>query len=152
MWAVGMAIGVLLLDLTPGYNVALMSYLFGNILLVVPSDLWLIAGLDIIILTTVIFLYNRFQSIFFDEEFSELQGVRVRLYYFILLCLIALTVVILIYVVGLILVIALLTVSFQAVKAAPLPLQGGHADHLVDRRGLEQGDGTDDAQDLSHLR
>jgi len=49
-WAVGMAVGVLFIARTPGYSVDLMSYLFGNILLVPPQDLWLMAGLDAVLL------------------------------------------------------------------------------------------------------
>ena len=109
LWAVGMAVGVIFISRTPGYNADLMSYLFGNILMVAREDLWLIAGLDLIILVVVVTAYRKFLALCFDEEFAELQGLRVQAYYFLLLCLIALTVVILIYVVGLILVIALLT-------------------------------------------
>lgn len=109
LWAVGMAVGVLFIARTPGYNVDLMSYLFGNILIVPPGDLALIAGLDVAIVALVVVFYRKFLAVCFDEEFARLQGVRVELIYILLLCLIALTVVTLIQVVGLILVIALLT-------------------------------------------
>lgn len=109
LWAVGMAVGVLFIARTPGYNADLMSYLFGNILIVPRSELILIAGLDAVILTLVIVFYRKFLAVCFDEEFARLQGVRVEFVYILLLCLIALTVVTLIQVVGLILVIALLT-------------------------------------------
>lgn len=109
LWAIGMAIGVLFISRTPGYNVDLMSYLFGNILLVPREDLYLIALLDGVIIITVLLLYKRFLAICFDSEFARIQGVAVEGLYLLLLCLIALTVVILIRVVGIILVIALLT-------------------------------------------
>jgi zinc transport system permease protein len=109
LWAIGMAVGIIFISRTPGYNADLMSYLFGNILMVTREDLWLIAGLDIVIVGLVILFYRKFLALCFDEEFAELQGLKVQAYYILLLCLIALTVVILIYVVGLILVIALLT-------------------------------------------
>jgi zinc transport system permease protein len=109
LWAVGMAVGVIFIFQTPGYNEDLMSYLFGNILLVSPRDLWLLAGLDLLVLTTALLFYNRFLAVCFDEEFAALRGLRSELYYLLLLCLTALTVVVLVTVVGIIMVIALLT-------------------------------------------
>jgi zinc transport system permease protein len=108
-WAVGMAVGVLFIARTPGYAVDLMSYLFGNILLVPHEDLWLMAGLDAVLLLTVAALRRPLLAVAFDEEFARLRGLPVTLLYLLLLCLVALTVVLLIRVVGLILVIALLT-------------------------------------------
>ncbi len=110
LWAVGMALGIILMDLTPGYHVDLMSYLFGSILAVPRSDLWLMIGVDLLILGTVFSRYNSFQAMSFDEEFAMTMGVPVRFLYFILLTMMALTVVMTIRVVGLILVIALLTI------------------------------------------
>ncbi len=104
-----MAVGVIFITRTPGYNVDLMSYLFGNILMVAKADLLLIAGLDVLIVVLVILFYRQFLAVCFDEEYARLQGIKVEAVYLLLLCLIALTVVILIQVVGLILVIALLT-------------------------------------------
>lgn len=109
LWAIGMAIGVLFISQTPGYNVDLMSYLFGNILMVPHRDLYLMAGLDAIILVVVFLFYKQFLAVSFDEEFARLRGVHVDFFYLLLLVMVALTVVILIQVVGLILVIALLT-------------------------------------------
>jgi zinc transport system permease protein len=109
LWAIGMAVGILFIYKTPGYNVDLMSYLFGNILLVERASVWQLAGLDALIIFLVLLFYKRFLAVCFDEEYSELQGVGVVSTYLLLLCLIALTVVILIQVVGIILVIALLT-------------------------------------------
>ncbi len=109
LWAVGMAIGVIFMSLTPGYNVDLMSYLFGNILMVTNPVLRVLIYLDLIILAVVGIFYRQFKLICFDEEYARLRGLSVELLYVLLLCLIALTVVILIKVVGLILVIALLT-------------------------------------------
>lgn len=108
-WAVGMAIGILFISRTPGYNVDLMSYLFGNILIVSSRDLWLMAGMDAVVLLMVLLFFRQFMAVAFDEEFARLRGVPVTRFYLILLSLVALTVVLLIQVVGLILVIALLT-------------------------------------------
>jgi zinc transport system permease protein len=110
LWAVGMALGVILLDLSPGYNVDLMSFLFGSILAVPTSDLWLMLVLNILILLTVAYFYNDFLALSYDEDFAKVRGVRVKLLYFILLAMVALSVVMIIRIVGLILVIALLTI------------------------------------------
>ncbi len=109
LWALGMAVGLLFITRTPGYNEDLMSYLFGNILLVGPKDLILLVVLDGIVVSLVILFYNQFLAVCFDEEFSRLRGVPVEFFYLLLLVLIALTVVLLISVVGIVLVIALLT-------------------------------------------
>jgi len=110
IWAVGMAIGVILLDLTPGYNADLMSYLFGSILAVPASDLWQMGAIGVGVVITVTFYYNDFLAMSYDDEFARLRRVPVTFLYCLLLVMIALTVVMIIRVVGLILVIALLTI------------------------------------------
>ncbi len=109
IWAVGMAIGVLFIALTPGYDKDLMSYLFGNVLLVGRQDLLLMAGLDVLLAAIVALWYRQFVAVAFDERFAAQRGLHVKLVYLSLLVLVAITVVLLIQVVGLILVIALLT-------------------------------------------
>ncbi len=109
IWAVGMAIGVLFIALTPGYDKDLMSYLFGNVLLVGARDLWRMAALDLLLVAAVALGYRQFVAVAFDEHFAAQRGLRVRLVYLGLLVLVAITVVLLIQIVGLILVIALLT-------------------------------------------
>lgn len=110
LWAAGMALGLVFISRTPGYNVDLMSYLFGNILLVSRTDLWLMAGLDMVIVMAVVIWHRQFMAVCFDEEFARARGVNVTFFYLLLLTLVSLTVVLLIRVVGLILVIALLTI------------------------------------------
>jgi zinc transport system permease protein len=109
IWAVGMAVGVLFIAQTPGYAENLMSYLFGNILMVTPRNLWLIAGLDLVVVGLGMLFYKQLIAISFDEEFARLRGINVEAFYLLLLCLTALTVVLLVTVVGLVMVIALLT-------------------------------------------
>jgi len=109
LWAVGMATGILFIYKTPGYNEDLMSYLFGSILMVSPQDLWMIAGLDILVVIAGVLFYNQFLALCFDEEYARLRGVHVEFYYLVLLCLTALTVVLLVTVVGIVMVIALIT-------------------------------------------
>jgi zinc transport system permease protein len=87
-----------------------MSYLFGNILILSPTDLVLVGLMDLVLLIVMIFGYNRLQAICFDEEQARLRGLGVGLTYTLLLCLIAVTVVLLVSVVGVVLVVALLTI------------------------------------------
>jgi zinc transport system permease protein len=109
LWAIGMAIGVLFIAKAPGYQADLMSYLFGNILLVPQESLWFMAALDLLLLAIVAAFHRQFLAVVFDEEFARLRGVPVGFFYLLLLVLVAVTVVLLIQVVGLILVLALLT-------------------------------------------
>ncbi len=109
IWAIGMAVGILFISQTPGYGEDLMGYLFGNILMVSRSDLFVIAALDAIVLAVVIVFYKRMMAVCFDEEFARVRGLNVEFYYLLLLCLTALTVVLLVSVVGIIMVIALVT-------------------------------------------
>ena len=109
LWAIGMSIGVLFISRTPGYSTDLMSYLFGNILLVSVDQLWEMAVLDVLVIALVAAFYRQFLAISFDEEFARLRGVPVSTFYLLFLCLVAVTVVMLVQVVGLVLVIALLT-------------------------------------------
>jgi zinc transport system permease protein len=110
MWAVGMAIGIIFIGLTPGYTPDLTGYLFGSILTVSKANLIMMGVLDAIIIVTVIMLYKEFLAISFDQDFGTALGLPTQRLYLILLCLIALTVVLLIRVVGIILIIALLTI------------------------------------------
>lgn len=110
IWAGGMAIGIILVDMTPGYNVDLMSYLFGSILAVSSTDIWFIFIVDILIIGIVILFYKELLAVSYDPEFAMLRGISVKIFYTLMLLLSALTIVAAIRVVGLILVIALLTI------------------------------------------
>jgi len=110
MWAVGMAVGVVLIDLTPGYNADFMSYLFGSILAVSRNDLYFMGGLLASIIFIITFWYRDILAVSYDSEYATLRGINVRFFYTLILVLSALTVVVAIKVVGLILVIALLTI------------------------------------------
>jgi zinc transport system permease protein len=110
IWAVGMAIGIIFVDMTPGYNVDLMSYLFGSILAVSDADIYYMGGLVIVIIFIITFWYRDILAVSYDSEYAKLRGINVNLFYTLILVLSALSVVIAIKVVGLILVIALLTI------------------------------------------
>ncbi len=109
MWAVGMATGLVLIKFTPGYQTELMNYLFGNIAYVGWGQIWLMVAVDVIILVTVLVMHKRLLAICLDEQQAQLQGIPVLGTNIVLLCLVALTVIALTQVVGLILVIALIT-------------------------------------------
>ncbi len=108
-WAMGMAIGILFIAFTPGYPPDISSYLFGDILTVSKLDLKLMIILDSLVVFIVVSLFNNWKAFLFDEEFSFVIGIRTDILEYLLFILIALTIVVLIRVVGVILVIALLT-------------------------------------------
>lgn len=109
LWAIGMAVGVLFIWGTPGYQQELMSYLFGDITIVSPQQVWLIAALDVAVVVVSAVFYRQFMAVCFDEEFARTRGIRVTAYYLLLLGMTALAVVLLVTVVGIVMVIALLT-------------------------------------------
>lgn len=110
LWAIGMALGIIFIDLTPGYTADLMSYLFGSILAVPRSSVMAMFILDVVIILLFYIFYKEFLAISFDEEFAKVLNVPIEAFYFLQLGLTALTVVVTMRVVGLIMVIALLTI------------------------------------------
>lgn len=116
LWAVGVAIGVLLIKFTPGYQSELMSYLFGNLVFVSWPNVALLAVLDLAIVGTGLAFHKRFLALALDEEQAALQGVAITANHAVLLVLVALVVITLTRIVGLVLVIAL--VSLPAATAA----------------------------------
>ncbi len=116
IWAIGMATGLLFIYFTPGYAADLMSYLFGNILLSTNNDLIYIAILNVFIIVSVYFLFKWLVAVIFDEEFAQISNIKVYPLYLFLLVLIALSVVVLIRSVGVILVIALLTLPASSAQ------------------------------------
>lgn len=110
IWSIGMAVGVLFIAQTPGFNVELTNFLVGNILWVSPTDLGILFALDGVILGTVFCLHKRFLALCFDEDQARLQGVPVQGLYLLLLVLAAVSVVLLVQVVGVILVMTMLTI------------------------------------------
>ncbi len=109
-WAVGMSLGIILVDLTPGYQSDLMSYLFGSLLAVSSDDIYYMSILLVVIIGIVFTFYREILSVSYDSEYASLRGVKTRFFYTTILILSGLTIVVSIKVVGLILVIALLTI------------------------------------------
>ncbi len=110
MWAIGMAVGIIFVSLSPGYKADLMSYLFGSILAVSTRDLWLMAGIAVVVAVFVGLFYRWLLALSFDETFATIRNTPVDFIYLLMICLIGLVVVISMRVVGLIMVIALLTI------------------------------------------
>jgi zinc transport system permease protein len=110
IWSIGMAIGIVFISQTPGFNVELTNFLIGNILWVSKTDLYILGGLDIGIIVLILCLHKRILIICFDEEQAYLQGVPVHSLYLLLLILIAISIVLLIQVVGIVLVMTMLTI------------------------------------------
>jgi len=109
VWAVGMSIGIIFSELTPGYNAGLISYLFGSILTISNEDIYMMIGVDIALIIFILIFYNQILLISYDKDFAKVRGLIVFLYT-LLLVLMALTVVMSVRAIGLILIIALFTI------------------------------------------
>ena len=117
IWAVGMAVGIVLIDKTSGYSSDLMSYLFGSILAVSKEDIYYMVGIVSLIVMIVTIWYRKILAVSYDMEYAGLLGINIKFFYTLILILSSLTIVIAIKVIGLILVIALLTIpTFIALK------------------------------------
>lgn len=122
LWCAGMGAGLLFLAVTPGYHDP-MSYLFGNILFVGETQLIL----STVLAACLCLLFTVFGRVLYavsmDEEFARMRGIKTPLYHALLLVLIALTIVMMIQVIGVILVIALLSL--------PAAMAGGFTRRLL---------------------
>jgi len=110
LWSLGMAIGIIFVYLTPGYAPNLMSYLFGSIITVTSTELWLMFILALIVSMVFILLYRPILYVAFDEQFARIRGIPVMLINYLLITLVALTIVLSIRTAGIILVLSVLTV------------------------------------------
>lgn len=110
MWSFGMAIGIIFIYLAPGYAPNLLSYLFGSILTVTSIEILLIGSLAIIITLFFILFYKIILFIAFDQEFSLTRNIPVSFFNYLMMALIAFTIVLSIKVAGIILILSLLTI------------------------------------------
>lgn len=108
-WSLGMAMGILFIGLMSGYPPSLNSYLFGNILTVTNFNIILTAIITVLVTTIIIIFFNDWKCYLFDKEFAQIIGLNTTFFEYLLLILVALTIVVLIRIVGIILVIALLS-------------------------------------------
>jgi len=109
-WSVGMALGIIFISIKPGYPPDMTSYLFGDILTVGKMDLFLTVILDILVVFSIILFFQYWKAYLFDEEFLQVLSVNIRFFEKYIFILIAVSVIVLIKVVGIILLISMLTV------------------------------------------
>ncbi|MDY0254470.1 MAG: metal ABC transporter permease [Tenuifilaceae bacterium] len=110
LWSVGMAIGIFFIYLTPGYSPNLMTFLFGSILTVSATDIWLLLTLNIVMVAFFLLFYRSILYLAFDSDFAKTQRIPVKTFSYILKGFLALTIVLSIRMVGIILLISLLTI------------------------------------------
>ena len=110
IWSTGMGLGVIFIALVPSYSGDFTHFLFGNILVVTKTHLFLLFAFDLLIIFILSINYRKFLSICFDEKTAYLQKINVSFMYLLLLILISFSIVLLIQIIGIILVIALLTI------------------------------------------
>ena len=123
LWAVGMSLGILFIAITPGYPPDMTSYLFGDILTISSFNLNLIIVNTILVFLIITVLFNYWKSYLFDEEFLSILGFNTRVFDYTLFIMVAVSIVSLIKVVGIILVIALLTIPPSSAKLFTNKLQ-----------------------------
>lgn len=109
-WTFGMSVGIICCFLTPGFMPDLPSFLFGSILTIGKADLWLLAGLSIVVTAIFTLFYRSILSVSFDNCFARSQHLPVTLIEYMMMALIAMTIVSTLRMVGIVLAISLLTI------------------------------------------
>jgi zinc transport system permease protein len=110
LWSLGMAIGIIFVYLSPGYAPNLMSFLFGSIISVTSTDLWLMLALAVTVVLVFTLFYKPILYVAFDEQFARIRGIPVMFVNYLLIVLVALTIVLSIRTAGIILVLSVLTI------------------------------------------
>ncbi|MBN2349296.1 MAG: metal ABC transporter permease [Bacteroidales bacterium] len=110
LWALGMAIGIFFIYITPGYTPNLMSYLFGSILTVTQGEIINLVVLTLLLIATFILFYYIIVAVAFDEEFARTQNLPVTFINYLLIILVAVVIVLNIKVMGIILILSMLTI------------------------------------------
>ena len=108
-WTFGMAIGIIFSFLAPGFTPDLSAFLFGNILTITLTDIWMLVALSLVLTGFFSCFLNTIIYIAFDREYARSQRIPVRLFEYILMMFIALTIVSCLRMIGIVLVISLLT-------------------------------------------
>jgi zinc transport system permease protein len=114
VWSLGMAVGIIFIYLTPGYAPNLMTYLFGSILTVSRTDLFMLLVLTVIIISFFTLFFRRIQYISFDQEYASSLNLHVGFINYSLMALVSLTIVFNIKLVGIILLLSMLTIPQNA--------------------------------------
>lgn len=109
-WSLGMALGIILIFLSPGYAPNLSEYLFGNILTINRTDILFLAILSTVLVLFFSVFFRPILNTSFDKEFAQTRGIHVAFFEYTLIMLVAVTIVLSIRLVGIVLLISLLTV------------------------------------------
>jgi zinc transport system permease protein len=109
IWAVGMSIGLIFVEMSEGYNGGVISYLFGSILTISDADITMMLWVDALLLIFIFIFYNQILLLSYDKEFAQIKGLNVIFLHTLLLILISQTIVMSVRAIGLILIIALFT-------------------------------------------
>ena len=118
VWSLGMALGVLFVFLTPGYVPELNSFLFGNILTVTRTDLWLFGGFTAVLTAFFALNYRRIVAVAFDPDFARVAGLPVRLLQGVMSVLVAVCIVLAIRLVGVMLLMAVISLPQLTAEVA----------------------------------
>lgn len=110
LWTLGMALGIIFSFLSPGFAPDLSAYLFGNILTITQTDLWMLGILSGVLILFFTLFIHPIIYVAFDREFARSQGIPVVLFEYLLMMFIALTIVSCLRMVGIVLAISLLTI------------------------------------------
>lgn len=115
-WALGMALGVIFIFLTPGYTPDLSAFLFGNILTISRTDLYWIAGLAVALVAVFTLFFREILYVAFDSDFARTQGLPVRRIEYVMMLFVSVTIVLSIRLVGIMLLMSLLTLPQMTVN------------------------------------
>lgn len=107
VWALGMAIGILFVFLTPGYVPELNSFLFGNVLTISTADLWTFAIFTLMLLTFMGAFYRRIVACAFDRDFARVMGLPVKFISYTMTAFVAVAIVLTIKLVGVMLLMSM---------------------------------------------
>lgn len=118
VWALGMAIGVLFVFLTPGYVPELNSFLFGNILTISTSDLWAFGVFTAVLLLFFASFYRKIVACAFDRDFAKVSGLPVRFISYAMTVFVAVCIVLTIRLVGIMLLMSMLTLPQMIAETA----------------------------------
>lgn len=110
IWSLGMAVGILFVFLTPGYVPELNSFLFGNILTITSSDLWLFALFTILLIAFFLTFCRTILACAFDRDFAKVAGLPVKTINYVMTVFVAVSVVLTIRLIGIMLLLSMLTV------------------------------------------
>lgn len=109
VWALGMALGILFVFLTPGYVPELNSFLFGNVLNITLTDLWIFAGFSLVAVVLYVVFGRVIMAVSFDEDFARTRYLPVRLINTVMMVMVSVCIVLTIKMIGVMLLMSLIS-------------------------------------------